>query len=92
MLFRSVVDVDGDESDQVQGDFIINMAYDKNDRVRKKLNAMIDALDKMKSSEDYGKCEECDEDIGYKRLLICPDTKYCIHCAELIEIENKQHK
>lgn len=87
--FDVFVDVDGDESDQVQGDFILSMAYDKNDRVRAKLNRLVEALDKMKVDE-YGLCEECGDEIGYKRLCACPETKFCIGCAENAEKEAKQ--
>jgi DnaK suppressor protein len=30
---------------------------------------------------DYGKCHECLDDISFQRLLLLPETKYCIHCA-----------
>jgi len=86
--FDVFVDVDGDESDQVQGDFIMSMAYDKNDRIRSRLNKMIEALDKIKLGE-YGNCEECECEIGYKRLCVCPETKYCIGCAENLEKESR---
>lgn len=30
---------------------------------------------------DYGKCHECFDEIPFARLLLLPETKYCIHCA-----------
>lgn len=31
--------------------------------------------------EDYGICEECEDEIAYERLLILPESSYCIKCA-----------
>ncbi len=30
--------------------------------------------------EEYGICQECDEDIPFKRLLLIPESKYCVSC------------
>lgn len=30
---------------------------------------------------DFGRCQECDEPIPYKRLLILPDSSLCVRCA-----------
>ena len=31
--------------------------------------------------EEYGLCQECDEAIAYERLLLMPEAKYCVDCA-----------
>jgi len=31
--------------------------------------------------EDYGFCQDCGDDIAYKRLLLMPEAKYCVDCA-----------
>ncbi len=31
--------------------------------------------------EDYGLCQDCDDNIAYKRLLLMPEAKYCVDCA-----------
>lgn len=85
------VDKDGDETDDAQGTFIINMMYEQNDRKKTLFFALKSALDKINHSE-YGICEECEEEIPYKRLLICPEAKYCIKCAELMEKEAKNYR
>lgn len=86
------VDLDGDEGDEVQGAFILSMAYDYNDRNNIKLNALHSALNKIDKLYTYGECEECEENIDFKRLKACPETKFCIKCAEIIEKENKFFK
>ena len=86
------VDLDGDESDEVQGNFILSMAYDYNDRNNTKLNALHSALNKIDKLYTFGECEECGEDIEYKRLKACPEAKYCIKCAEIIEKENRLYR
>jgi DnaK suppressor protein len=31
--------------------------------------------------DDYGMCQECEEEIAYERLLILPESLYCVRCA-----------
>jgi len=31
--------------------------------------------------EHFGLCEICEEEIALQRLMIMPETRYCIHCA-----------
>jgi len=91
--FRNIdfsVDMDGDEGDEVQGGIILDMAYAYNDRTNKTIENLRHALDKIESGE-YGICEECEEEIGIKRLEAIPDAKYCIKCTEEFEKENKQN-
>jgi DnaK suppressor protein len=50
------------------------------------------ALEKIET-EDYGKCEECNQDIPIERLKASPEAKYCIECKkklnnEIIKKEN----
>jgi len=85
------VDVDGDEGDAAQGTLILHMAYEHSDRNNAKLIALYEALKKIEKKE-YGICEECECEIEKKRLLICPETKYCIRCMEMIERENKLYR
>lgn len=89
--FDKNVDLDGDESDEVQGVFILNMACEYNDRNNYEIRLLYEAMQKIDKGE-YGLCEECGGDIGFKRLAICPGTKFCIRCAEVIEKENKSFR
>jgi DnaK suppressor protein len=31
---------------------------------------------------DFGLCKECEEPIPFKRLMIMPETEFCVECAE----------
>ncbi len=50
-----------------------------------KINSALERLD----SGTANKCEDCDEDIGYKRLLARPVTTLCIGCKEEREREER---
>lgn len=41
------------------------------------------------SSEKYGVCEMCGEDIGFQRLKVKPHAVYCIHCKTILEKSKK---
>ena len=44
------------------------------------------ALEKFEADE-YGKCEECDENIKYERLFARPTAELCISCKDEAERE-----
>ncbi len=48
---------------------------------RIRLNRLNYALGKI-DKEDYGICEECEEDIPVGRLMIVPESTRCVNCAE----------
>jgi DnaK suppressor protein len=83
------VDAEGDESDEIQSNFILHMAYDYNDRNKATLNNLFAALAKIKD-KSYGLCEECDEYISERRLEILPEVKLCVRCAEIEEKRSRQ--
>lgn len=33
------------------------------------------------NEEDYGICKECEEEIPHERLLLLPESLYCVKCA-----------
>jgi len=82
------IDERGDEIDAAQGALLVGMTYDQRSRSNNRIEEINDALLRMKEGI-YGRCEECDEDISVKRLQICPETRYCIRCAELLEKARK---
>ena len=43
-----------------------------------KLNYLFHSID---SNPNYGLCSECMDAIVFERLLLLPETRYCIHCA-----------
>ncbi len=51
---------------------------------QKLLKKVNEALDRMKN-QTYGICEQCGEDIPYKRLKARPVTTFCIECKTLQE-------
>jgi DnaK suppressor protein len=47
--------------------------------LEKKLQAIIDALDKIEAGT-YGICEKCHQEINHERLLANPGAKTCVSC------------
>ena len=46
---------------------------------KKKVIELINTLKRLEK-EDYGICQECEEDIYIERLKLVPESTYCIHC------------
>ena len=36
-------------------------------------------------SDDFGICKSCKNEIQWQRILIKPDSPYCIHCAKRLK-------
>jgi len=53
------------------------------------LEEISQALEKF-SSESYGLCEMCEEEIDIERLKAKPFAKYCIACREINESNHKE--
>lgn len=83
------VDTEGDETDEIQGNMLIELTNQLNTRQSAKL-AQIETALKRIEDKSYGKCQDCDEAIPDKRLLINPHFQTCISCAEEREAEEKQ--
>jgi len=62
--------------------------YMLGDRLRQKLYLVERALDAIENG-DYGICEECEEPINPKRLLIMPFTVLCVRCQSELERQAK---
>ena len=58
------------------------------DRERKLIKKIKKALERIDEGT-YGVCEECGEDIGFKRLEARPVTTLCIECKSKQEKEEK---
>jgi DnaK suppressor protein len=43
------------------------------------------------SDGTFGKCEECEEEIGIKRLQARPTATLCVHCKEIQEKNERKH-
>ncbi len=59
---------------------------DRDRKLIKKIESSIALL----HSSDFGYCENCGEEIGFKRLEARPTANLCIDCKTLDEIREKQ--
>jgi DnaK suppressor protein len=85
------IDIDGDEVDISQGSYLNHLMTEQMNRNKSRLCNLLIAFGKFAKNE-YGCCEECGEDIGYKRLSVCLEAKLCISCAEIQEKTQKDYK
>lgn len=85
------IDTDGDETDEIQGNIIIDINNQIHSRNSMKLIQIEEALKRI-DDRSYGICLDCEESIPEKRLLINPHFQICVACAETREIEEKQRK
>jgi DnaK suppressor protein len=85
------VDTDGDETDEVQGNMLIELNNQLNSRNSAKLGQIENALQRIQD-KSYGLCQDCEEPIPEKRLLSNPHFQTCVSCAEEREAEEKQRK
>lgn len=85
------VDTEGDEIDEIQANQLIEMNNQLNTRNNAKL-LQIDAALKRIEEKTYGICQDCEEAIPEKRLLMNPYFQTCVSCAEEREAEERQRK
>lgn len=83
------VDTEGDETDEIQGNMLAEMANQLNTRNAAKLNQIQAALKRI-DDKTYGLCLDCEEAIPDKRLLANPYAQLCVSCAEDRENEEKR--
>ncbi len=80
----------GDDVDLANQERQIELQRLFNDREYKKLLQIQTALKKIESKE-YGICEECEGQIGKKRLMAMPFTTLCIQCKSNEELHLPQN-
>jgi DnaK suppressor protein len=85
------VDTEGDETDEIQANILIDLTNQLNTRNSTKL-AQIETALKRIEDKTYGLCQDCEEPIPEKRLLSNPYFQTCVTCAEEREAEEKQRK
>jgi|APFre7841882590_1041340.scaffolds.fasta_scaffold12294_2 DnaK suppressor protein len=73
-----------DVSDQASAEEDQRFSMRIMEREQNLLKKVNEALDRMKN-QTYGICEQCGEDIPYKRLKARPVTTFCIECKTLQE-------
>ncbi len=87
---RSIeVDTEGDETDEIQANVIIEIENQLETRDLAKLKRINEALERIKNNS-YGICQDCEEEIPEKRLMMNPYFITCVLCSEEREMELKQ--
>jgi DnaK suppressor protein len=70
-----------DEDAQALSEMLQTLASQRNRRQSDVLKLIARALEKIaRSPDDYGLCEECDEEIPDKRLVAMPYVALCTEC------------
>jgi DnaK suppressor protein len=85
------VDTEGDETDEIQANILIDLNNQLSTRNSAKLNQIESALRRIEE-KTYGLCQDCEDPIPEKRLLSNPYFQTCVSCAEEREAEEKQRK
>lgn len=75
---------EGDDIDQAQAKNLNEINEKLSQRDIEQLRKVNQAIKRILEGT-FGICEECEEEIGEKRLLAKPDTNVCISCAEYQE-------
>lgn len=85
------IDIEGDDTDLIQGKIIATITSQLNFRDRESLDKIDKALSKIREGT-FGQCEECEEPISDKRLEANPEFSHCISCAEQNELDAKNNR
>lgn len=80
-----------DVSDQASAEEDQRFSMRIMEREQKLLKKVNEALGRMKN-QTYGICEQCGEDIPYKRLKARPVTTFCIECKTLQEQKERARR
>ncbi len=73
--------------DAIQQQKMAQSSFARDKKRLVKLNSILAKLSQQQQSGygDYGWCEECDEEIPIARLMVKPESKYCISCQQILE-------
>ena len=77
-----------DLNDRASQEEEFSLALRTRDRERKLLGKIDKALERIKQGT-FGYCEQCDEEIGLKRLEARPTAELCIDCKHIAERREK---
>jgi DnaK suppressor protein len=80
-----------DVSDQASAEEDQRFSMRIMEREQNLLKKVNEALERMKN-RTYGICEQCGEDIPYKRLKARPVTTFCIECKTLQEQKERSRR
>lgn len=79
-----------DSIDETVAEELYSTQLRLHDREKKLLGKIDKALDRLEQGE-IDVCEDCEESIGFKRLLARPVTTLCTPCKEQREAEEAMH-
>lgn len=85
---HEIIDPGMDEVDWTVSRNVIDNKLDTIGRIDSKIRSIDDALKHI----DYGKfgvCQNCEKQIGIKRLLVIPHARFCIDCQN--DLEQQSH-
>lgn len=80
-----------DSIDQSNSEELLSTQLRLADREQKLLRKVEGALARLDAGE-IDECEDCGEDIGFKRLMARPVTTLCIGCKEEAEADERQRE
>ena len=81
----------GDIYDQASSERDRELGLILGDREREKLHSIDEALLRI-AEDEYGICEECDEEIPVARLKVMPFARHCVKCKSDLEKIQAQTK
>ena len=79
-----------DEMDLASSEYLQSFTFRLRGREKGLLDKIERALQKIEEN-NFGLCEECEEEITIKRLEARPETTLCIRCKEDQEREEKNY-
>ena len=65
-------------SEMMHDQEVLNGAYIE---AKKRYNSLLYTKEHLED-EEYGVCIDCDEAIAFERLLLMPESRYCVRCAK----------
>jgi DnaK suppressor protein len=88
---RTALDTFPDVTDQASAESDQHFSFRIREREQKLLKKIDEALDRL-ATNTYGTCEQCGEEIPYKRLKARPVTTLCIECKTQQEEKEKTRR
>ena len=79
MSHDALLGAPGDSGDESVASMMTELGIQETDRDIGELMGVTAALERIKSG-DYGTCDDCGTEIGYKRLEAYPTAVRCIQC------------
>lgn len=76
----TLADVAGHRADRLDADARSGFGLATQSRARMRYDAILAALGRM-SDGSYGSCAACGSEIPFGRLLVMPETPYCVACG-----------